>query len=77
MPIPPTPMAMPPMKLTKIMMMPAIASPLKDENQQDSLLYKEVSGANALAFSMDLFVKGYMREVFEPMGDEVWEKSEW
>ncbi|MGJ7515656.1 hypothetical protein ACSFE6_15180 [Pseudomonas baetica] len=50
---------------------------LKDENLQDSQLYKEVSGANALAFSMDLFVKGFMREVFEPMGDEAWEKSEW
>jgi hypothetical protein len=26
---------------------------------------------------MDVFVKGFMREVFEPMGDESWEKSEW
>ncbi|HEF4758028.1 TPA: hypothetical protein SAN82_000411 [Pseudomonas putida] len=50
---------------------------LKDEKLQDSLIYREVSGANALAFSMDLFVKRVMREVFEPMGDEAWEKSEW
>lgn len=50
---------------------------LKDEKLEDSLLYKEVSGTNSLAFSTDLFVKGYMREVFQPMGDEAWEKSEW
>jgi len=50
---------------------------LKDEKLEDSLLYKEVSGANGLAFSMDLFVKGFMREVFQPMGDDAWEKSEW
>ena len=50
---------------------------LKDEKLEDSLLYKEVSGANSLAFSMDLFVKDFMRDVFQPMGDEAWEKSEW
>lgn len=50
---------------------------LKDEKLEDSLLYKEVSGANSLAFSTDLFVKGYMRDVFQPMGDDAWEKSEW
>lgn len=50
---------------------------LKDEKLQDSQIYKEVSAANALAFSVDLFVKGFMREVFQPMGDDAWEKSEW
>jgi hypothetical protein len=50
---------------------------LKDEKLENSLLYKEVSGANGLAFSMDLFVKSFMREVFQPMDDDAWEKSEW
>ncbi|BCX66983.1 MULTISPECIES: hypothetical protein [Pseudomonas] len=50
---------------------------LKDEGLEKSRIYSEVSGANGLAFSMDLFVKGYMRDVFQPMGDEAWEKSEW
>ncbi|WP_095051970.1 hypothetical protein [Pseudomonas sp. Irchel s3b2] len=50
---------------------------LKDENLEKTALYKEVSGANGLAFSMDLFVKGFMRDVFQPMDDEAWEKSEW
>ncbi|WP_433739492.1 hypothetical protein [Pseudomonas putida] len=50
---------------------------LKDEGLETSRIYKEISGANGLAFGMDLFVKGFMREVFEPMGDEAWEKSEW
>jgi hypothetical protein len=50
---------------------------LKDEKLENSLLYKEVSGANGLAFSVDLFVKGFMREVFQPMDDDAWEKSEW
>lgn len=50
---------------------------LKEEGLEKSLLYKEVSGANGLAFAMDVFVKGVMREVFQPMGDEAWEKSEW
>lgn len=50
---------------------------LKDENLEHSLLYKEVRGANGLAFSMDVFVKGFMREVFQPMEDEAWEKAEW
>ncbi|WP_160105123.1 hypothetical protein [Pseudomonas izuensis] len=50
---------------------------LKDEGLEKSRIYKEVSGANGLAFSVDLFVKGFMREVFQPMGDEAWEKSEW
>ncbi|MGE8152697.1 hypothetical protein ACQKP5_15795 [Pseudomonas vancouverensis] len=42
-----------------------------------ALIYKEVSGANGLAFSLDLFVKSYMREVFEPKGDDAWENTEW
>ncbi|WP_448090832.1 hypothetical protein [Pseudomonas azerbaijanoccidentalis] len=27
--------------------------------------------------SAGVFVKGFMREVFEPMGDDAWEKIEW
>jgi hypothetical protein len=50
---------------------------LTDDKLQDSLLYQEVSGANGLAFSLDLFVKSMLREVFQPMGDDAWEKSEW
>lgn len=50
---------------------------LKDEGLEKSQLYKEVSGANGLAFAMDLFTKSFMRDVFQPMGDEAWEKSEW
>jgi hypothetical protein len=50
---------------------------LTDDKLQDSLLYQEVSGANGLAFNLDLFVKNRLREVFQPMGDEAWEKSEW
>ncbi|KII33518.1 hypothetical protein NL64_09980 [Pseudomonas fluorescens] len=50
---------------------------LKEEKLEDSQLFKEMRGANGLAFSVDVFVKGFMREVFEPMGDESWEKSEW
>lgn len=50
---------------------------LKDEGLENSKIYKEVSGANGLAFAMDVFVKGFMRDVFQPMGDEAWEKSEW
>ncbi|MNH91379.1 hypothetical protein D3C73_439400 [compost metagenome] len=50
---------------------------LKDDGLQESQLYTEVKGANGLAFNMDLFVKGFMREVFQPMEDDAWEKSEW
>lgn len=50
---------------------------LKDEKLEKTLIYKEVSGANGLAFSLDLFVKSYMRDVFQPMEDDAWEKSEW
>ncbi|ROM84665.1 hypothetical protein BK652_08715 [Pseudomonas brassicacearum] len=50
---------------------------LKDEGLEKSRLYKEISGANGLAFAMEVFVTGWMREVFEPMGDEAWERSEW
>lgn len=50
---------------------------LKDEGLDKSSLYKEVSGANGLAFAMEVFVAGWMRDVFQPMGDEAWEKSEW
>lgn len=50
---------------------------LKDEGLEKSQLYKEVSGANGLAFAMDLFTKSFMRDVFQPMGDEAWEKTEW
>jgi hypothetical protein len=50
---------------------------LKDDGLEESQLYKEVKGANGLAFAMDVFVKGFMRDVFQPMEDEAWEKSEW
>lgn len=50
---------------------------LKDEKLEKTLIFKEISGANGLAFSLDLFVKSYMREVFKPMEDDAWEKSEW
>lgn len=50
---------------------------LKDEGLEKSQLYKEVVGANGLAFAMEVFVMGVMRDVFQPMGDEAWEKSEW
>lgn len=50
---------------------------LKDEKLEKTLIYKEVSAANTLAFSVDLFVTRFMGEVFQPMGDDAWEKSEW
>lgn len=50
---------------------------LKEEKLEGSLLFKEISGANGLAFSVDIFVKSFMRDVFQPMDDEAWEKSEW
>ncbi|MGN8345632.1 hypothetical protein ACLEJQ_18705 [Pseudomonas sp. SMV71] len=50
---------------------------LKEQGLEKSQLYREVSGANGLAFAVDLFVKGFMRDVFQPMGDEAWEVSEW
>ena len=50
---------------------------LKEEKLEGSLLFKEMRGANSLAFSMDVFVKAFMKEVFEPMGDEAREKSDW
>jgi hypothetical protein len=50
---------------------------LKDEKLEKTLIYKEVSGANGLAFSLDLFVKSFMRDVFQPMEDDAWERSEW
>jgi hypothetical protein len=50
---------------------------MKEEKLEGSLLFKEVRGANGLAFSMDVFVKGFMRDVFATMDDDAWEKSEW
>ena len=50
---------------------------LEDDGLEKSQLYKEVKGANGLAFSMDVFVKRVLRDVFQPMEDEAWEKSEW
>lgn len=50
---------------------------LKEEGLEKSQLFKEVKGANGLAFAMDVFVKGYLRDVFQPMEDDAWEKSEW
>ena len=50
---------------------------LKDDGLEKSQLYKEIKGANGLAFSMDVFVKSILRDVFKPMEDEAWEKSEW
>lgn len=50
---------------------------LKEDGLEKSQLYKEVVGANGLAFAMEVFVLGVMRDVFQPMGDDAWEKSEW
>lgn len=50
---------------------------LKDDKLEHSQLFKEIQGANGRAFSMDVFVKGFMRDVFQPMEDEAREKSEW
>lgn len=50
---------------------------LKAENLEKSLLYQEIRGANGRAFSVDIFISGYLREVFQPMDGEAWEKSEW
>lgn len=50
---------------------------LKEEKLEGSVLFKEVSGANSLAFNLDLFVKSFMREVFATKDDDAWEKSEW
>jgi hypothetical protein len=50
---------------------------LTNDELQDSLLFQEVRGANGLAFSLDLFVKGMLRDVFQPMDDDAWEKNEW
>jgi hypothetical protein len=50
---------------------------LKEEGLEKSPLFKEIKGANGLAFAMDVFVKSYMRDVFQPMEDDAWEKSEW
>ncbi|QVW25128.1 hypothetical protein KJF94_05960 [Pseudomonas hormoni] len=50
---------------------------LKDEQLEKSLLYKEIKGANARAFSIEIFISSFMRDVFQPMGDDSWEKSEW
>ncbi|MGY2186888.1 hypothetical protein [Pseudomonas sp. SDO5591_S426] len=50
---------------------------LKEEKLEDSQLFKEMRGVNGLAFSVDIFVKSFMRDVFQPMEDEAWEKSEW
>ena len=50
---------------------------LKDEKLRDSLLFKEVMGANTLAFSLELFMKSFIFDVFQPKGDDSWEKSEW
>lgn len=50
---------------------------LKNEHPEKSLLYKEISSVNARAFSIDMFISSFMRDVFQPMGDDSWEKSEW
>lgn len=50
---------------------------MKDEQLEKSLLYKEIKGANARAFSIEIYISGFMRDVFQPMGDDSWEKSEW
>ena len=50
---------------------------LKEEGLEKTQLFKEIKGANGLAFAMDVFVKSYMRDVFQPMEDDAWEKSEW
>jgi hypothetical protein len=50
---------------------------LKDENLEKTLIYKEVMGASARAFSIELYISSFMRDVFQPMGDDSWEKSEW
>ncbi|AKV07681.1 hypothetical protein B723_15135 [Pseudomonas fluorescens NCIMB 11764] len=50
---------------------------LKDDGLEKTQLYKEIKGANGMAFSMNVFVMSYTRDVFQPMGDDAWEKSEW
>jgi predicted Zn-dependent peptidase len=50
---------------------------LMEGGLKDSRLYAEVESANGLAFSMDLFTKDFMGQVFQPLGDEAWEKTEW
>lgn len=50
---------------------------LKEDGLEKSQLYKEVFGANGLAFAMEVFVLGVMRDVMQPMEDDAWEKSEW
>lgn len=50
---------------------------LKEEGLETSQLYKEVLEANSLAFAMEVYVMGVTRDVFQPMGDGAWEKSEW
>jgi hypothetical protein len=50
---------------------------LKDEGLEKSLLFKEVSGVNARAFNVDIFTSKFMQEVFQPLGDDAWEKGEW
>lgn len=50
---------------------------LKEDGLQQSTLYKEIKGANGLAFNMQLAVLDHMRDVFQPMDDEAREKIEW
>lgn len=50
---------------------------LKEEQLHKSLIFEEIKGVNARAFSIEIFVSGFMRDVFQPMGDDSWEKSEW
>ncbi|MDP9781085.1 hypothetical protein [Pseudomonas fluorescens] len=50
---------------------------LQEDGLEKSQLYKEVFGANGLAFAMEVFVLGVMRDVMQPMEDDAWEKSEW
>ena len=49
---------------------------LKEEKLEFSQLFKEVRAANVLAFSVDIAVNKFMRDVFELDGER-WEKSEW
>ncbi|MHC8367745.1 hypothetical protein ACYZT9_18300 [Pseudomonas sp. ZT5P21] len=50
---------------------------LKDEQLDKTQLYKEIMGVNGRAFSIEIFISSFMRDVFQPMGDDSWEKSEW
>lgn len=50
---------------------------LKEDGLEQSQLYKEIKGANGLAFNMKLAVLNHMRDVFQPMDDDARESNQW